>query len=125
MIKCAPTEKSVMKWLNKVTKGFAKRYQFMEFYNYLIELRRADVMGGRPTEGSYQNFLKIKDINLKLLETLPFFPEDLPVSRYEIMDILGREPGQWLKDYTQGIIYYAQDKGNNRNIIIDKIHGDI
>jgi tRNA nucleotidyltransferase (CCA-adding enzyme) len=68
----------------------------------LLELRRADIIGGKYKNIGNLNRLK-KELNSVLFTPPPFSLKNLEVDGYDVMKVLGMKPGPMVGDILQGL----------------------
>ncbi|MBO8128660.1 MAG: HD domain-containing protein [Peptococcaceae bacterium] len=88
-----PERRPVIKWLRRLAASFAGRADLAEAVRQLLELRSADLRGGKvdPEYLLKENDL-LQGMVEKVLWQVPFYPEDLAVSGGDVAEIMGRGP---------------------------------
>jgi len=104
------TEKAVRRFINK-----------FGLYNVgdMLELRRADIMGGKYRNLSYLDNFK-REIDKALFELPPFSIKNLALNGFDVMKVLGIKPGPMVGEALEYLFAKVKDNRelNNRETLI-------
>jgi tRNA nucleotidyltransferase (CCA-adding enzyme) len=104
------TKKAVLRFVNKIG---------LKNLGDLLELRRADIMGGKYKNlGRLEHFKK--EIDAVLFELPPFSIKNLEVDGYDVMQVLGVKPGPIVGSALQFLFERVKENRdlNKREILI-------
>jgi tRNA nucleotidyltransferase (CCA-adding enzyme) len=133
----------------KFSKGFVKRVSFLVYHHMfptprtrkavrrfvtkiglknlgdLLELRRADIIGGKYKNIGNLNHLK-KELNAFLFASPPFSLKNMEVDGNDVMKVLGMKPGPMVGDILQGLFEQVKDNPelNNRETLLKILQDD-
>lgn len=114
-VSCASNEKSIKRWLNKVTP---------EVFLNLLELQKADCLAQSPNyRYRLEEIKKVKQIALEIMEKgSPFSIKDLSINGKDLMSmgfIQGNEIGKILNDLLELVI--EEKVSNDKDILISYV----
>jgi putative nucleotidyltransferase with HDIG domain len=133
----------------KFSRGFVKRVSFLVFHHMfptprtrkavhrfvtkiglkslgdLLELRRADIMGGKYKNIGNLNRLKNK-LDAVLFTPPPFSLKNLEVDGHDVMQVLGMKPGPMVGELLQGLFERVKENPelNNRETLLKIIRDE-
>ncbi|HBI27836.1 MAG TPA: hypothetical protein DDY25_08925, partial [Peptococcaceae bacterium] len=91
----------------------------------LLELRRADIMGGKYKNIGNLNRLKNK-LDAVLFTPPPFSLKNLEVDGHDVMQVLGMKPGPMVGELLQGLFERVKENPelNNRETLLKIIRDE-
>jgi len=102
-------EENVIRWLKKFAPHFRNRELLAEAVEQLLVLRRADTLGAKADpEPVLDQTDRLEKIVKDILESVPFYPEDLDISGGEVATVVGRGPQ--VKQILEDLVVRVQKK---------------
>ena len=91
-LRLPPTEQEAcIRWLRRRSREFKRADDLREAIEALLEIHRADRLAGHRDPGM-PGWERIAEVLRRLLDSIPFYPEQLAVTGQEIAACLGRGP---------------------------------